>query len=256
MVKALNRKLLRDLNRMRAQIASIGAIVACGVASVLAMRSTLDSMQRASEKYYRDARMPNVFASLKRAPERIAYRIRKIDGVAAIDTRVAAEAFLTVPGLTESATGHFVSVPETGNAALSTVYVRRGRYLSPRSLNEVLINEHFAEANDIKPGSSITALIDGRRREFLVVGIALSPEFVHDAVPSSGIGMFGDSRHTGILWIRRNALAPIHGMDGAFNDVTLTLTSGASEKEVIARLNDLLRPYGGGHAYARSSQMR
>jgi putative ABC transport system permease protein len=44
-------------------------------------------------------------------------------------------------------------------------------------------------------------------------------------------------------------------MDGAFNDVTLTLTSGASEKEVIARLNDLLRPYGGGHAYARKDQL-
>jgi len=254
-VKALNRKLIRDVGRMRGQIASIGAIVACGVASVLAMRSTLDSMQRASEMYYASARMPNVFASLKRAPERVADRIRKIDGVAMIDTRVVAEALLTVPGLTESATGHFVSVPETGNPVLSRIYIRRGRYLSPRSMNEVLINEHFAEANKIKPGSTVAALINGRRRDFLVVGIALSPEFVHDALPSSGIGMFGDSRHTAILWIRRNALAPVDGMDGAFNDVALTLTSGTNEKEVVVRLNDLLRPYGGGHAYARRDQL-
>jgi hypothetical protein len=32
-VKALDRKLLRDLRRLKAQVASIAAVVACGVAS-------------------------------------------------------------------------------------------------------------------------------------------------------------------------------------------------------------------------------
>ena len=41
-MRALDRKLARDLWRLRSQIFSIGMVVACGVASVLAMRSTLD----------------------------------------------------------------------------------------------------------------------------------------------------------------------------------------------------------------------
>ena len=68
-MRPLDRKLVRDLSRARGQIFSIAAVVACGVASVIAMRSTLDTMQRASEGYYREARLPHVFANLQRAPE-------------------------------------------------------------------------------------------------------------------------------------------------------------------------------------------
>jgi putative ABC transport system permease protein len=254
-VRALNRKLLRDLSRSRAQILSIAAVVACGVASVIAMRSTLDSMQLARDRYYATSRFPNVFASLKRAPERVASRIAEIDGVAAVDTRVAADALLRVPELAESATGHFVSIPDDGQPLLGTLYIRRGRFLAPRSDDEVLINEHFAEANRLGPGDSLSAVINGRWREIVIVGVALSPEFVHDAVPSAGLGMFGDSRHIGILWMRRNALGPLYDMDGAFNDVTLLLSSGASEQHVIAELDRLLEPYGGGHAYGRKDQL-
>jgi putative ABC transport system permease protein len=254
-VKAINRKLLRDLARSKAQIFSIAAVVACGVASVIAMRSTLDSMQQARDHYYASSRFPNVFASLKRAPERLAARVAEIDGVAAVETRVAADALLRVPRLAESATGHFVSVPEDGQPLLSTLYIRRGRFLTPRSDEEVLINEHFAEANDIGPGDTLSAVINGRWRELLIVGVALSPEFVHDAVPSAGLGMFGDSRHVGILWMRRNALGPLYDMDGAFNDVTLLLSSRANEQHVIAELDRLLLPYGGGHAYGRKDQL-
>ena len=254
-MKALNRKLLRDLSRSKAQILSIAAVVACGVASVIAMRSTLDSMQRSSEQYYASSRFPNVFASLRRAPERVAVRISEIDGVAAVETRVAVDALLHVPGLTESATGHFVSVPDVGQPLQSTLYIRRGRFLVPRSDDEVLINEHFAEANRLGPGDTLSAVINGRWRELVVVGVALSPEFVHDAIPSAGLGMFGDSKHTAILWMRRNALGPLYDMDGAFNDVTLLLTSGASEQQVIASLDEILKPYGGGHAYPRKDQL-
>ena len=254
-MRALDRKLLRDLSRSRAQVLSIAAVVACGVASVLAMRTTLDSMERASEQYYSSSRFPNVFASLKRAPERLALRIMEIDGVSAVDTRVVADALLNVPGLEETATGHFVSVPDEGQPLLSMLHLRRGRLLDPRSDDEILVNQHFAEANELHPGDTLSAIINGRWRELVIVGIALSPEFVHDAIPSSGFGMFGDSRHTAIIWMRRKALAPLYGMDGAFNDVGLTLASHANEREVIARLDDLLRPYGGGHAHPRRDQL-
>lgn len=254
-MKALSRKLQRDLMRSKAQILSIAAVFACGVASVIAMRSTLDSMQHARDSYYREARFPSVFASLRRAPERVALQISSIEGVAAVDTRVAVDALLRVPGLAETATGHFVSVPDDGQPLLSALYIRRGRFLAPRSETEVLINEHFAEANKLSPGDTLSAVINGRWRNLRIVGIALSPEFIHDAIPSTGLGMFGDSKHQAILWMRRNALGPLYDMDGAFNDVTLLLTSRANEQAVIASLDRLLTRYGGGHAYARKDQL-
>lgn len=254
-MKALNRKLLRDVSRSRAQLLSIAAVVACGIAAALAMRSTLDSMQRARDEYYRASRFPNVFATLKRAPERLALRVAEIDGVSTAETRVVVNAILRVRGLSESATGHFVSIPDEGVPLLNTLHIRRGRLPSARSRNEVLVNQHFAEANGLASGDTLSAILNGRWREIIIVGVALSPEFVHDALPSSGMGMFGDSRHIGILWMRRGALAPVYGLDGAFNDVTLLLQAKASEQQVIASLDDLLRPYGGGHAYSRKDQL-
>ena len=254
-MRPLDRKLMRDLSRSKGQIFSIAAVVACGVASVIAMRSTLDTMQRASERYYREARFPHVFATLQRAPERIALRISEIDGVAAIETRIAAKAVLHVPGLREAATGFFVSIPESGEPLLSKLYLRRGRLVAPGSTDEVLVNEHFAQANGLSPGDSIQAVLNGRWRELVITGVALSPEYVHDAIPASGLGMFGDSRHSGILWMRRDALGPVYDMDGAFNDVVLLLTSQASEDRVIAEVDRILKPYGGGHAYPRKDQL-
>lgn len=254
-MRAIDRKLVRDLSRSKAQILSIAAVVACGIASVIAMRSTLDSMRLARDHYYITARFPSVFASLKRAPERVALQLGEIDGVSAVDTRVIVDALLRVPGLPEAASGHFISIPEEGQPLLSTLFIRRGRMPSPGSETEVLVNEHFAEANGLRSGDTLSAVINGRWRNLTIVGIALSPEFIHDAVPSSGLGMFGDSRHTGILWMRRNALGPLYDMDGSFNDVTVMLASGASEQQVLESLDRILKPYGGGHAYARKDQL-
>ena len=252
-MKALDLKLFRDLARLKSQVISIAAIVACGSASVIAMRSTLDSIQRARDEYYDRARFPHVFATLKRAPEAIARRIGEIPGVGVVETRVVASALLDVPGLPESATGYFVSIPAEGEPQLSNLYLRSGRRPFPRAENEVLINEHFAEGNHLRPGDSLAAVINGRWERLRIVGIALSPEFIHNAVP--GIGMFADNKHVAILWMRRNALGPLYQMDGAFNDVVLTLAPAANEAAVIASVDDILRRYGGGHAYGRRDQL-
>ncbi|HEY7237127.1 MAG TPA: FtsX-like permease family protein [Gemmatimonadaceae bacterium] len=251
-MKAIDRKLFRDLRRLKAQLASIAAVVACGVASVIAMRSTLDSIERARDDYYATARFPHVFASLERAPEPLARRLLSVPGVAVIETRVTAAALLSVPRLPETAQGYVISVPEDGQPLLSVIHVRSGRFLMPRALDEVLINEHFARANKLGPGDTLGAVINGRWRQLVVVGVGLSPEFIHDAAP--GVGQFADSKHHAILWMRRNALARLYDMDGAFNDLGILLTDQTRERAVIAEVDRLLGRYGGGHSYGRADQ--
>ena len=251
-MRALDRKLLRDLRRLKAQVVSIAAVVACGVASVIAMRSTLDSILRARDDYYAAARFPHVFASLKRAPEPLARRLVPLAGVAAVETRVTAGALLRVPGMAETAQGYVISLPDEGQPVLSSIHVRSGRFLMSRALDEVLVNEHFATANKLGAGDTLGAIINGRWRELHVVGVALSPEFINDAAP--GVAQFTDSKHHAVLWMRRNALAQLYDMDGAFNDVAILLTDRTREPAVIAEVDRLLARYGGGHAYGRADQ--
>ena len=249
---ALQRKLLRDLWRLRSQVGSIAAVVACGVASVIAMRSTLDSIQRTRDEYYASARFPDVFATVKRAPEEIAQRIAAIPGVSIVETRVTASALLQLPRRGGTAQGYVASVPANDEPLLNALHIRSGRFLAPASVDEVLINEHFANANALRAGDSIAAVINGHWNRFHIVGIALSPEFIHDASP--GVGQFADSKQHGILWMRRNAVESLYDMDGAFDDVALLLGRTASENAVIDAVDAILRRYGGGRAFGRADQ--
>ena len=65
----LHRKLLRDLLHLRGQVIAVALVVACGVASFVAMRSTYVSLLSSQQNYYRDYRFADVFVQLKRAPE-------------------------------------------------------------------------------------------------------------------------------------------------------------------------------------------
>jgi putative ABC transport system permease protein len=84
------------------------------------------------------------------------------------------------------------------------------------------------------------------------VGIALSPEYLIQVQPGS---IFPDEKRFGVLWMRRRQMEASFNMEGAFNDLTVTLTRDANSEEVIRRIDSLLKPYGGVGAYDRRSHM-
>ena len=63
-MRALNRKLGRDLWHMRGQALAIALIVASGIASFVTARSAYDSLWRSHEDYYARYRFADVFANL------------------------------------------------------------------------------------------------------------------------------------------------------------------------------------------------
>ncbi|HEX8363598.1 MAG TPA: FtsX-like permease family protein [Longimicrobium sp.] len=250
-MRALNRKLLRDLWRLRGQVLSIALVVAAGVATVVTFRSTFDSLEASRDLYYRESRFADVFAGAKRAPEPVARRLAELPGVSAVDTRVVATVALDVPGVEETATGRLVSIP-AGGGALNRLHLRGGRLPSPGRAGEALVSEQFARANRLAPGDSVGAVIEGRWERLAIVGIALSPEYVYEAQPGF---FYTDNRRFGVLWMNREALAAASGMRGAFNDVALDLAPGAREAEVLAGVDRVLAPFGGVGAYGRADQL-
>jgi len=252
MVSMLTKMLLRDLWKMRGQIMAAALVVACGIGSLVATRGTYQSLLEARANYYEANRFADVFAHLKRAPEALAEDIRRIPGVAQVRTRIVADVMLDVPGLAEPATGRLVSIPERRTPMLNDLQLVRGHYVTPGSADQVLVSEAFARANKLEVGDKVGAVLHGRWKELAVVGIALTPEFVYEV----GSGMlFPDNKRFGVLWMAREAMGPAFDMDGAFNDVALSLAAGAREQEVILALDGLLRRYGGLSAYARSEQL-
>ncbi|HET7214876.1 MAG TPA: FtsX-like permease family protein, partial [Terriglobia bacterium] len=249
---ALDKKLWRDLRLMRGQLVTVALVVACGVATYVTMRGAYESVAAEQQEYYSRYRFAEVFSHLKRAPNSLAENIAMIPGVASVQTRVVVEVTLDVPNLPEPALGRLISIPEWPTPMLNDLCIRRGRYIEPGRRGEVLVSEAFARANHLDVGQSIGAVINGRWERLRIAGIAISPEYVYEI---RGTEVFPDNRRFGVFWMGRKALGPAFNMEGAFNDVALTIAPGASEQEAITRLDALLTRYGGLGAYGRYDQI-
>lgn len=248
---ALNRKLVRDLWHLRGQALAIAAVVAAGVTTAVLALSARESVRLTQAEFYDRYRFADVFASLKRAPLSVMDELRRIPGVLIAQDRVVADVQLDVRGLAEPATARLVSVPDHRRPELNDVAIRRGRYLEPGRHGEILVSEAFAGVHGLEPGDTITAIINNRRREFTVAGIALSPEYVYSMRPGT---VFPDDLRFGVFWVGRKELASAFNMDGAFNDVSMALDPGASGDAVVARVDEVLRRHGGLGAVLRRNQ--
>ncbi len=251
-VSALHRKLFRDLWQIKGQAIAISAVIGAGVAMFIMYQSTFKSLRLTQEAYYDRYRFADVFAAAKRAPLWLEDRIAQIPGVARVQTRVVVNVTIDLEGSSEPLTGQLVSIPEHRTAILNDVALQSGRYIEPEHPDEVLVSEGFALANELTPGDMVAAVINGRRRDLEIVGVALSPEYVY--VIRAG-ELMPDEKRFGIFWMGRQALATAFDMEGGFNDVALTLMPGASEREAITRLDRLLEAYGGLGAIPRDRQI-
>lgn len=237
---------------MRGQALAIGVVIAGGVATLIMSLSTLDALTLTRDAFYRDYRFAHVFASLKRAPESLAEAIQAIPGVQSVETRVVASASLDVEGFADPATGVLVSLPDGRNAEHNRLYLSQGRLPEVGRDSEVVLGQAFASAQDLRPGDSLAAVINGHRQRLDVVGIAMSPEYIYQIKPGD---LFPDFARHGVLWMSRTYLASAYDMEGAFNDATLLLTRDAHPADVIERLDLLLERYGGLGAIARADQL-
>ncbi len=249
---ALHRKLFRDLIHMRGQLLAVTLVLACGTATYVTMRSAYRSLEVARADYYSTWRFADVFAHVRRAPAALASSLAEIPGVASVQTRVVMDVALDVPGLTEPATGRLVSIPELRRPMLNDLFLREGRYPEPGRRDEALISEAFASANRLATGAYLDAVLNGKWERLTIVGIALSPEYIYEIRPSE---VFPDNRRFGVLWLSQKVLGSAFNMEDAFNDVAISLTRGADEREVIARLDQLLSRYGSLGAYGRNDQI-
>ena len=258
-MKALDLKLLRDLQRMWSQSLTIALVVASGVAGFVTSLSAVDSLDVARSSFYDTARFADVFADLVRAPDGLSERLRAIPGVAQAQTSVERVVRIDLPGKTDPLVGRLIGLEPGVEQRLNRVIVRSGRALDPQlaaapassaATLQALVTEGFAQAHGLQPGARVGALIDGRRRTLLIVGIAVSPEYVF-----AGMTGMPDPKGFGVFWIDRESLAAACDMQGAFNHVAIRLAPGGRPEAVIDALARLLAPWGGRPPTDRSNQL-
>ena len=262
-MKALDRKLLRDLRLMWSQALTIALVVASGIGGFLATLSAVDSLGRARADFYASGAFADLFVGVKRAPLALLPVLRAQPGVADAQASVEMTVRIELDGVDDPILGRLIGLDPREPPRMNRVQLRSGRPLpgattasefaggAARSGDALAawVSEAFATAHGLRPGDHVGALLNGKRRQLVVAGIALSPEYIF-------AGLFGmpDQRGFGVFWVDRDALAAAFDMAGAFNQLAVKLAPGARLRESADALTRTLARYGGREALEREYQ--
>jgi putative ABC transport system permease protein len=261
-MKALDRKLLRDLRALWSQALTIALVVASGIAGFVTTLSAIDSLELARDRFYASGRFADVFAGLKRAPDALLTQLRALPGVADVQTTTEFAVRVERAGVDDPIVGQLIGVPHDEPLRMNRVVLREvGGGIAPAPAAgpgaaqadgalPAWISESFVRAHGLQRGDRLQALINGKQRDLVLAGVALSPEYVF-----AGLWGMPDLRGFGVFWVDGAALDAAWDMTGAFNRVAVKLAPGAREAAVIDGLSRLLARYGGRLAHGRKEQV-
>lgn len=258
-MKALDRKLLRDLRLMWSQALTIALVVASGIGGFITTLSAVDSLAAARDRFYAEGRFADVFAGVKRAPDALRDTLQALPGVADVQTTAEFAVRVQIDGLSDPIIGQLIGVDHRLPMRMNRITLRSGHAeeasLSPGrpgsdGVLPVFVSEAFATAHRLQPGARLSALVNGRQRALQVAGVALSPEYIF-----AGLWGMPDQRGFGVFWVDAEALSAAYDMAGAFNRVAIKLAPGADERAVVDELQRALTPYGGREAHGRADQV-
>lgn len=249
-MSVLDRKLLRDLLRLWAQVLAVAMVMACGVATIVTSVGAYRSLEDSRGAFYDRYRFATVFARATRAPLSLRESLARIDGVSAVELRIGNSVILDIEGMAEPAAGMVISTPDAVEPSVNRLYLRAGRR-PEATRQEVAVLESFANAHGLKPGSHFSAVMNGRKRLLTVASVVLSPEFIYAIGPGD---MVPDPRRFGVIFMPRSAIEGIFDMAGAFNDLVLRTERNASLPDILDAVDAMLRPYGGTGAVGRDNQ--
>jgi putative ABC transport system permease protein len=242
----LDRKLLRDLWRIKGQAIAIAIVISLGVLMLVMMDGLVNSLQETRRAYYERYRLAEIFAPVKRAPNHIIREISQVPGVSAAEGRINGGALIDLPGIAAPIRAQAVSISVLGPPRLNDVYLAAGRRIDPSRSEEILLLEDFARAHDLAPGDTLTATMNGARRTFRIAGLAQSPEFLYAVPPGE---LVPDDERFAVIWMSREALGAAYYLGGAFNEALISLSRGAGLPAALDRIDRILEPYGGTGAY-------
>ena len=252
MIGILNKKLLRDLLKLKGQLLAIILVMASGIAFFVILFGVVDSLKLTKSTYYDRYQFADVFASLKRAPESTKQRVIEVPGVSVVQSRVVFGVTLQIENMIEPASGKIISLPDGKPPLLNKLYLKSGRMLFPNEENAILADESFFIAHNYQLGDKLSVIMNGHRKELKIVGVVLSPEYVYSIAPGA---MMPDPKRFGVFWMSRNSLEAAVNMKGAFNDLSLKIDRNANIENIKDQLDNLLKPYGGLISYARKDQL-
>ena len=221
----LRKKLYRDMTRAAMQFLSIIALCALGTFAFAALDGTARMTRDTLTTYFEENTLADYWITLPAADRASLDKVSAVPGVAAVRARASADLETTLPG--------DVSVSVTaydGAMDINTPLLREGALLEENDKRGCLVEERFANAHGLVPGSRLSVKLGGQEYTFIVRGVVVSPEYI---VVSNGI--VADPNAYGYLLINACAMEAL-----PLTQIVATLTPGADSDAVRAAIENAL----------------
>lgn len=251
-ITMLDRKMLRDLWRIKGQAVAIIFVIAAGIALFVMSNGMMIALDETMRAYYERHRFADVYAPAKRAPNHILADIRNLEGVASVEGRINGGGLITLEKLSAPISARVISYDPDAPSPINSVYLVDGHMPRSTQPDEVLLLKPFAEAHGLQPGDDIAITMNGAQHTFTIAGLALSPEFIYALPPGEFVV---DAGRFAVFWAGEETMEAAYDLDGAFNEVVLTISRNANENDLISELDRLLAPYGATGAFSRADQI-
>ncbi len=248
-------KLLRDVRHRKGALLALGLIIMIGVAVYVSMAAVYRDLDGSRERYYRNQRLADFYVDLKRSPAWAIDLVKNIPNVRAVRGRVNMGVLIDLPNKDEPISGTSISMPLDRAPVINDLMLRSGTWFSGEDAQEVILNDAFARANGLKPGNRIKVTLLDRQHDLLVVGTAMSPEFVYLMSADSGIAP--DPERFGVMYMPERFLQESCDLSGAYNQFIGLVydTSDIMVDNTLELISDRLDMYGVTNTTAARNQI-
>jgi putative ABC transport system permease protein len=244
----LLRKTFRDLRASLATTSALAFILLLGVTSYIALVGAYRDLATSYDHTYDMLHFADVTFSMEGAPESVAQDIAALGGIEAVTGRLIIDAGLEQPPSgdgsadAEPIRSRLIGIPAEAHPQVNDVMVDSGRYFLPDDGRSVLLETHFAEVYGLGADDVVTPILDGKKLDFRVVGVAASPEYL--IVSPSTQEMITTARTFAVLFVPLKTLQQLVSQEGMINDVSVRLSPGADSEKTVKAIQEKLQPYG------------
>lgn len=243
----LRKKMLRDMKRSAAAYIICTLIVALGFCGYSVLELCYENLAAAKDVFLEQSDFCDGFAVVEPAPRSFARTISAVQGIDFAEGRLEKE--VRVSGFDEDVELKLVSWEAD---AMNQPVLSRGQY-PEGGRRELVLGDGMAKARNINPGDAIELIIGGKRVDFTVSGIGLSPENIYMIKGMSD--MFPDLACYDAGFMPYDTMAALYGMSGQANSFLFRLESGTVWADVQAEIKQAAAPYGVRSAFGKEDQL-
>ena len=237
-IRRINLKLLRDIWKGKIQYFAVTLIIFLGVSIFITCFEAYQNLGISYSSFYDRLNMADYWVSVDQVGSNAVKDINEISGVEA-SGRIVEDLFIDMgEGGGDKVTGRVTSLPENQMPGINMVQVEVGNYFSGSSGREILVERHFAEYYNLKPGDWLTLEHEQVKSRLLIRGIVMSPEYIW--IVKSAQEPMPTPRTFGVIFMPLRKAEKLFSMEGTVNEITFLIAPDADHTKVLDRVRTIL----------------